>query len=189
MPHEITWTDTGTFSSGHTYTLSGTWSGATWATSSSNTHYADINYQARGQIEWRPPLDFDLGGEEEQCPPISIDHDLGQGDDAIARANALLERHLSEWQLSLLKGRGWFIATGNETGRRYRIRRGWVGNVDVIDDDNNVSGKYCIHPACLIPTGDLMLLQKLMIESDERRFLATANKLDVYLPYQYIEDI
>lgn len=64
-------------------------------------------------------------------------------------------------------------------GKTYRIRRGWAGNIDLIEDDR-VAERWCVHPARTVPVPDNLLAQKLMIESglaDELREIANVSTI------------
>lgn len=65
-------------------------------------------------------------------------------------------------------------------GATYRIRRGWAGNIDVIEGDDEIVERWCVHPSRPIPEADNVLGQKLMIESghaDELRGIANVTRL------------
>ena len=85
------------------------------------------------------------------------------------RAEALLWAWLSPAQRRQYRARRWFEVT-TASGRRYRILRGGVVRVDP-----RGSG-YCIEATAPVPVADEMLANKLLLETDERRFLATAHR-------------
>jgi len=85
------------------------------------------------------------------------------------RAEALLWAWLSPAQRQQYRARGWFEVT-TASGRRYRILRGGV-----VRRDPRGSG-YCIEATSPVPVADEMLANKLLLETDERRFLATAHR-------------
>ena len=88
--------------------------------------------------------------------------------EARLRAEALLCTWLSPAQRRQYCARRWFeVTTGS--GRRYRVLRGGVVRVDP-----RGSG-YCIEATSPVPVADEMLANKLLLETDERRFLATAH--------------
>lgn len=92
------------------------------------------------------------------------------------RAKLLLVANLKEDQRRDLDTKRHFIVHSKSGERRYRIRQGRTGNVDLLNAAGAVVAKFCIHPAVLCPDEDTMLAQKLMIETDEDGFLLTANK-------------
>jgi hypothetical protein len=85
------------------------------------------------------------------------------------RAEALLWAWLSPAQRNQYRARRWFEVT-TASGRRYRILRGGVVRLDP-----RGSG-YCIEATAPVPVADEMLANKLLLETDERRFLATAHR-------------
>jgi hypothetical protein len=84
------------------------------------------------------------------------------------RAEALLWAWLSPAQRRQYRARRWFEVT-TASGRRYRILRGGVVRVDPR------GAGYCIEATSPVPVADEMLANKLLLETDERRFLATAH--------------
>ena len=85
------------------------------------------------------------------------------------RAEALLWAWLSPAQRRQYRARRWFEVT-TASGRRYRILRGGVVRLDP-----RGSG-FCIEATSPVPVADEMLANKLLLETDERRFLATAHR-------------
>jgi hypothetical protein len=85
------------------------------------------------------------------------------------RAEALLWAWLSPAQRKQYRARRWFEVT-TTSGRRYRILRGGVVRIDT-----RGSG-FCIEATSPVPVADEMLANKLLLETDERRFLATAHR-------------
>jgi hypothetical protein len=85
------------------------------------------------------------------------------------RAEALLWAWLSPAQRQQYRARCWFEVT-TTSGRRYRVLRGGV-----VRTDPRGSG-YCIEATSPVPVADEMLANKLLLETDERRFLATAHR-------------
>lgn len=103
--------------------------------------------------------------------PISPDP---VSDAAASRARALLERSLTPEQLEQFKANGWFDVVGGVTGMRYRIRYGSSHNVELLRDGTTVR-TLCFFPRGNLPPADVMLAQKISIESDENGVLAVAN--------------
>ena len=85
------------------------------------------------------------------------------------RAEALLWAWLSPAQRSQYRRRRWFEVT-TASGRRYRVLRGLVVRLGP-----RGSG-YCIEATSPVPVADEMLANKLLLETNERRFLATAHR-------------
>ena len=76
---------------------------------------------------------------------------------------------LSPAQRKQYRARRWFEVT-TTSGRRYRVLRGAVVRVDPR------GSAYCIEATSPVPVADEMLANKLLLETDERRFLATAHR-------------
>lgn len=85
------------------------------------------------------------------------------------RAEALLLGWLSPSQRAQYLARGWFEVT-TATGRRYRVRPGGVVGLEPRES------AYCIEATSPVPAADELLANKLLLETDERRFLATAHR-------------
>jgi hypothetical protein len=83
------------------------------------------------------------------------------------RAEALLESWLSPPQRAQYRARGCFDVV-TPAGSRYRICPRKVVRLDAR------RSAYCIEARPWIPEADQMLAKKLLLETDERRFLATA---------------
>lgn len=92
---------------------------------------------------------------------------------ADARARVLLERALTPQQRRDLFARRYFYVKGRKG--TYRIREGHSGNVDALDSSGCVTNRYCAHPLGRVPVYDVMLAQKLWIETDEEMFLKEAS--------------
>lgn len=91
---------------------------------------------------------------------------------AQAKAWALLKRALTPQQLrDLLANRCFYVRGKMFT---YRIREGHSGNVDALDPRGYVVSRFCAHPLGRVPVYDMMLAQKLWIETDEIMFLEEA---------------
>jgi hypothetical protein len=85
------------------------------------------------------------------------------------RAEALLLGWLSPDQRRQYQAHGWFEVTTTR-GYRYRVLRGGVIRLDPR------GSAYCIEATSPVPAADEMLANKLLLETDERRFLATAHR-------------
>jgi hypothetical protein len=96
--------------------------------------------------------------------------------EAKERAEALLRYSLDEEQAKRFAERREFVVT-SRSGRRYRITHGTAGNVlELHPESEKTLARYCIHPAAHLPEADVMLAQKLLLETDEEAFLRIANR-------------
>ncbi len=89
------------------------------------------------------------------------------------RAKALLHRHLTKEQRADLRASRGFNLVG-QNGKTYRVEEGSCRNVFLM-----IAGEkrvlYCVVPAAeRIPVYDLMLAQKVMLESDIKHFFKIA---------------
>lgn len=90
------------------------------------------------------------------------------------RAEALLQAHLSAEQKEQLAREDWFLVD-SKSGKKYRINRGRVANIDVLDENDVVVRSLCVHPRDTVPDADTMLSQSLMLKYDEEDLLKMAN--------------
>jgi hypothetical protein len=91
------------------------------------------------------------------------------------RGIALLRRWLTPEQGEQWATRGGFDVIGCDTGRRYRITRGTSMNIHELDADGRTLAQWCFAPEGKIVTGDVLLAQKIALETMERQVLALAN--------------
>ena len=93
------------------------------------------------------------------------------------KALALLKRWLSPEQRRELEKRGSFDVVGSHTGRRYRIYPGKLNNVRILQDNFEVAA-LCFAPADagFLPEADIMLAQKIALETNEKAALKVARQ-------------
>jgi hypothetical protein len=82
------------------------------------------------------------------------------------RALDLLREWLSPEQRTQFDRHGHFEVTGS-CGNRYRIRYNRVVNIDELDQRGAHMASWCFGPEEALPTGDVMLAQKIALETDE----------------------
>jgi hypothetical protein len=95
------------------------------------------------------------------------------------RGNLLLREWLSPRQLAQYERNGLFEVTGSHSRKKYLIRRGTGMNVCELDDAGLPQSGWCFVPSLQLVTGDVMLAQKIALETDEQAALAVANPFDV----------
>jgi hypothetical protein len=93
-----------------------------------------------------------------------------------ARGEKLLREWLSPAQLKQYEERCCFEVTGADTGTRYKILRGRTFNVHELDREGSVRDSLCFGPEGSLVEGDVMLAQKIALETDERAALKVANR-------------
>ena len=89
------------------------------------------------------------------------------------RALDLLREWLSPAQRTDFERHGHFEVTGSR-GNRYRIRYNRVVNILELDWRGAPMASWCFGPEGNLPTGDIMLAQKIALETDEDTTLAIA---------------
>jgi hypothetical protein len=87
----------------------------------------------------------------------------------------LLREWLSQEQLAQYDAHKYFEVIGCHTGTRYRIHHGNGANVIELDDTARPRMGWCFVPNEHLVAGDVMLAQKIALETDERGALAAAN--------------
>lgn len=92
-----------------------------------------------------------------------------------ARGLRLLREWLSPEQREQFNTKGYFDVVGCDTGTRYRIRHGASANVHEIDSAGRLGMGWCFVPIGALVEGDVMLAQKIALETEELRALEVAN--------------
>lgn len=90
------------------------------------------------------------------------------------RALLLLRHWLSPAQRGQFAEKGYFDVVGGDTGNRYRIYAGAATNVCEIDENGRPKTGLCFLPRGDLPIGDVMLAQKIALETCEGSVLAVA---------------
>jgi hypothetical protein len=105
-----------------------------------------------------------------------------------ARGLELLREWLSPEQLAQFDKNRYFDVTGCHSGRRYRIRHGTAMNIHEIDHTGQALVGWCFVPSINLVAGDVMLAQKIALETDERGAMAVAKsfspreRLNIWMP-------
>ena len=90
------------------------------------------------------------------------------------KALQLLLDNLEENQVEIFKKTGCFVVTG-QSGKKYKINKGRVRNVEELREDGTSERRMCFHPELFVPDHDTMLAQKLMLELNEPEARRIAN--------------
>jgi hypothetical protein len=101
-----------------------------------------------------------------------------------ARGLTLLREWLPPEQLAQFDADGYFNVIGCQTGKRYRISHGATTNVHELDDTGRPIMGWCFVPAGQLVPGDVMLAQKIALETHEYTALAVANRFPAAAPRQ-----
>jgi hypothetical protein len=102
---------------------------------------------------------------------------LRESETAEARGRRLLRCWLSAEQHAQFDALGHFEVVGSRTAKRYRVHYGISANVNEVDEAGNLGLGWCFVPAGSLVPGDVMLAQKIALETDEQAALAVANRL------------
>jgi hypothetical protein len=92
------------------------------------------------------------------------------------RGITLLREWLSPQQRQQLECYNYFEVIGCDSGNSYRIQHGVCQNVLELDDDGQPRMGWCFVPQGNLVPGDVMLAQKIALETDERGALAVAKQ-------------
>ncbi len=104
-----------------------------------------------------------------------------RGDTPRERAEALLRELLDAHEYQQVRKQGYVeVVSPSNAQRIYRIPR-FLGRVSVYEG-GHVVRELCIHPVELIPSADIVVMHKLMIQGDEEQYLALANQFPTLLP-------
>jgi hypothetical protein len=106
---------------------------------------------------------------EERAVKERADHEQ-----AVQRAEILLNEHLNAAQRSQLKARGRFKLR-SQRGSWYEIRRGHHSNVVRLNEDGQPTETLCVYARGGVPDADCMLAQKLYLEMNEDRLREVAH--------------
>jgi len=90
-----------------------------------------------------------------------------------------LKEWLSTEQFAQYDAKSYFEVTGCHSGKRYRIGHGTSMNIHELDDAGCPCVGSCFAPKGYLVAGDVMLAQKIALETDERGALTVANKFFV----------
>jgi hypothetical protein len=96
--------------------------------------------------------------------------------EAEKRAIVLLRSWLTPAQDKEWVARREFDVIGCDTGTRYRITYRAVMNIHQLDPEGRTVAQWCFAPEGGLASGDILLAQKVALETMEREVLALANR-------------
>jgi hypothetical protein len=102
-----------------------------------------------------------------------------------ARGLRLLRAWFSPSQFEQFNAKGHFDVIGSATGRKYRIQYGTSMNVYELDDAGRLKMGWCFVPQGCLVAGDVMLAQKIALETFESRVLLVAK---TFVPFGRLRD-
>jgi hypothetical protein len=92
------------------------------------------------------------------------------------RALTLLKAWLSPKQRTCYERFRYFDVVGSDTGTHYRIHHGTQTNIDELSNTGDLVCKWCFVPEGDLVAGDVMLAQKVALETNERGALSVAHR-------------
>lgn len=95
---------------------------------------------------------------------------------AEGRSLRLLREWLSPAQREQFVRKGYFEVIGSDSGMRYRIHAGASVNVCELDETGRRQVGLCFMPIGTLPIGDVMLAQKIALETCEDEVLSLARR-------------
>ena len=105
----------------------------------------------------------------------SVRRRFGARNKAEKKAFELLQSWLTPQQGKQWAASGGFEVIGCHTGKRYRISYGSAMNVYQLDAAGRTVAQWCFAPEGGLCVGDVLLAQKIALETMERQALAIAN--------------
>lgn len=133
---------------------------------------AGTNYQTSEEIAAQTAIMYAAEAERQARQRVAS----RAREESRLRAEELLLQNLDKEQAAQFqRERAFEVYTQGRT-KRYRVGYGTAGNVSLLDGKGVVVAKFCIHPEVACPTEDVMLAQKLLLETDEGTFLKIANR-------------
>ncbi|MET0723260.1 MAG: hypothetical protein ABWY64_20900 [Tardiphaga sp.] len=100
--------------------------------------------------------------------------EFGLHSESEARGLVLLKQWLTPEQLAQYNAQRYFDVTGCHSGKRYRIRHGVGMNIYELDASGRPLAGWCFVPKDNLVAGDVMLAQKIALETNERGALLVA---------------
>lgn len=91
------------------------------------------------------------------------------------RGITLLRSWLTPEQAKQWDSKEEFDVIGCHTGGRYRIKCGTTMNIHQLDSAGSTVTQWCFAPEGKLVTGDVLLAQKIALETMERQVLSLAN--------------
>lgn len=102
------------------------------------------------------------------------------------RSTALLRELLNEHEYQQLTRHGYVdVVSPSRASRVYRIPF-FAGRVRIYEQGRPVA-ELCVQSSVPLPTNDVIVMHKLMIEANEQGYLARANEIPLLLPRQFYE--
>jgi hypothetical protein len=101
------------------------------------------------------------------------------GKQAEERGIALLRSWLTPEQDRQWVAHRYFEVVGCDSGTRYRITRGAIMNIHQLNPKGRKVAQWCFAPEGKLVIGDILLAQKIALETMENKALTIANRTDL----------
>jgi hypothetical protein len=115
-------------------------------------------------------------------PVLAADYRVNRrsrtGKQAEERGIALLRSWLTPEQDRQWAAHRYFEVVGCDSGTRYRITRGAVMNIHQLNPKGRKVAQWCFAPEGKLVIGDILLAQKIALETMEHKVLTIANRTD-----------
>lgn len=115
-----------------------------------------------------------------------IEKEIAEREAAQQRALEFLHDNLNDEQRRQFKQNDYFTIR-SQFGHIYRINKYSQMNVEWISEHGQKQATLCVVPSKPVPLGDQLLMQKIMLETNERGFLKVANVMHGRRPIIEIE--
>ena len=147
---------------------------STWVYWSDSTPYLQFKDWRYGSWEPETEEQKQLRLVSEELARVAEQERLEKQRQAEEKALQLLLDNLEENQVEIFKKTGCFVVIG-QSGKKYRINKGRLRNVEELKEDGTTEKRMCFHPELWVPDYDTMLAQKLMLEFSEQEARRVAN--------------
>jgi hypothetical protein len=137
-----------------------------------------------GAFDCRPMAGQEMAADPAQMQPCECEGcvsaraakaaSAAQRLDAETKSRILLCEWLSPAQLAQFERNRFFEVVGSKTGKRYHILECLQQNVFELDKKGRRVRGLCFVPQGGLPTGDVMLAQKIALETDEEEAMKVA---------------
>jgi len=181
--NDLTWTDWNAGTSAvRIHTSDGSWS--EWIRQHSNANpYGDASNPP--VIPYYPKEPEETEEQKAQRIIREQQRELKRKEAEIRRQKArlealsLLDSILDDIQRETFAQERWFLVIG-KSGKIYRLRRGRVGNIDLVSPEGKLLKTFCVHPSPMLPNGDDLVAQKLHLEHDDEALIRNSNIRQTY---------
>lgn len=127
------------------------------------------------QAHWAARLQQQIAVLAQQFDPIDPFHVFHDNREAYDKGFKLFQDNLTPVQRSQFEHTKWFDVVGSDSGKTYRIHQGTSMNVGELNKDGEEVNRWCFRPEGNLVLGDILLAQKILLETCEKEVLKIAN--------------